>query len=120
MARIINISSIHAKRPTCFDAGYAMTKGADRMFTRELALELTRDNITVNGITLGGCKIEFKTGHPKWDLKAPKEVGNPALKGVSRMVDPVDVGNTILFLCSEEASALTGDSIRIDRGLMLV
>jgi len=120
LGRIVNMSSVHAKRPTCFDAGYSMTKGAIRMFTRELALELTRDNITVNAITLGGCRIEFKTGHPKWDLKSPKETGNPALRGVNRMVEPVDVGHAILFLCSAEASALTGDCIRIDRGLMLV
>ena len=59
--RVVNISSIHGKRPTCFDAGYAMTKGAIRMFTRELALELFQDGITVNAIDLGGCKIEFKT-----------------------------------------------------------
>ena len=76
--------------------------------------------ITVNAITLGGCKIEFKTGRPKWDMQTPKDVGNPALRGVSRLVEPVDVGETILFLVSREASALTGDSIRIDRGLMLV
>ena len=120
LGRIVNMCSVHAKRPTCFDAGYAMTKGAIRMFTRELALELTRDNITVNAITLGGCKIEFKTGRPKWDMQTPKDVGNPALRGVSRLVEPVDVGETILFLVSREASALTGDSIRIDRGLMLV
>ena len=120
LGRIINISSVHAKRPTCFDAGYAMTKGAIRQLTRELALELARDNITVNAITLGGCRIEFKTGHPKWDMKTPKEVGNPALRGLVRLVEPVDVGETILFLCSDKASALTGDSIRIDKGLMLV
>ena len=112
--------SIHANRPTCFDAGYAMTKGAIRMFTRELALELTRDNITVNAITLGGCRIEFKTGNPKWTMQVPVEVGNPALRGVSRLVEPADVGEAILFLCGEGAAAITGDCIRIDRGLILV
>lgn len=120
MGRIVNMCSIHANRPTCFDAGYAMTKGAIRMFTRELALELTRDNITVNAITLGGCHIEFKTGNPKWTTQVPVEVGNPALRGVSRLVEPADVGETILFLCGEGAAAITGDCIRIDRGLILV
>ncbi len=120
LGRIVNMASVHANRPTCFDAGYSMTKGAIRMFTRELALELTRDRITVNAITLGGCRIEFKTGHPKWDMKSPLEVGNPALRGVSRLVEPGEVGQTVLFLCSEAASAITGDCIRIDRGLVLV
>lgn len=118
--RIVNMCSVHANRPTCFDAGYSMTKGAIRMFTRELALELTRDQITVNAITLGGCKIEFKTGHPKWAMQTPVDVINPALRGVNRMVEPVDVGETILFLASEKAAAITGDCIRIDKGLVLV
>ena len=120
LGRIVNMASIHAKRPTCFDAGYAMTKGAIRQFTRELALELSRDNITVNAITLGSCRIEFKTGHPKWSTVHPRETFNPEMRGINRVVEPVDVGNTILFLCSEQASALTGDCIRIDRGLVLV
>ncbi len=118
--RIVNMCSIHANRPTCFDAGYSMTKGAIRMFTRELALELTRDGITVNAITLGGCRIEFKTGRPKWDMQTPLDVINPALRGVNRLVEPADVGETILFLCSDRAAAITGDCIRIDRGLVLV
>ena len=118
--RIVNMCSVHANRPTCFDAGYSMTKGAIRMFTRELALELTRDQITVNAITLGGCKIEFKTGKPKWEMQTPVDIINPALRGVNRMVEPVDVGETILFLTSEKASAITGDCIRIDKGLVLV
>ena len=120
LGRIVNICSVHGKRPTCFDAGYAMTKGAIRMFTRELSLELARDNITVNAITLGSCRVEFKTGHPKWPMKSPKDTTNPAMKDISRTVYPVDVGNTVLYLCSEEASAMTGDCLRIDRGLMLV
>ena len=76
--RIVNISSIHGKRPTGFDAGYAMTKGAIRMFTRELALELYEHNITVNAVDLGGCKIEFKTGNAPFTSSMPAECLNPA------------------------------------------
>ena len=119
MGRIVNMASIHANRPTCFDVGYSMTKAAIRMFTRELALELTRDGVTVNAITLGACRIEFKTGRAQWGMTAPREVYNPALRGVSRVVEPADVGEAILFLCSEKAAAITGDCIRIDRGLIL-
>ncbi len=117
--RVINISSIHGKRPTCFDAGYAMTKGAIRMFTRELALELYADGITVNTIDLGGCRIEFKTGNAPIQTRAPKECFNPALTRL-RMVDPSDVGSLVCYLCSPEASAITGDGIRLDRGLVLI
>ena len=117
--RIVNISSIHGKRPSCFAAGYAMTKGAIRMFTRELALELFEDSITVNAIELGGCIIEFKTGRPAVQSHSPVECGNYDM-GRSRLVTPTDVGHLVYYLCSPEASAITGDGIRLDKGLMLI
>ena len=116
--RVVNIASVHGKRPTCFDAGYAMTKGAIRMFTREAALELKQEGITVNAISLGGCRIEFKTGNPPFHSYRPKEVLNPAMPRV-RLVLPEEVGNLVLFLASPEASAITGDCIRLDAGQML-
>lgn len=117
--RIVNISSIHGKRPTAFDAGYAMTKGAIRMFTRELALELFEDGITVNTVDLGGCKIEFKTGNPDFRSRGPVECHNPQMRRF-RMATPEDVGNLVWYLCSPEAAALTGDGVRVDRGLILI
>lgn len=118
--RIVNMCSVHANRPTCFDAGYSMTKGAIRMFTRELALELTRDQITVNAITLGGCKIEFKTGDPPFHSYRPRDVLNPALGGGLRLVLPEEVGHLVFNLCSPEASVINGDCIRVDAGQSLV
>ena len=116
--RVVNMCSIHGKRPTSFDAGYAMTKGAIRMFTRELALELFEDGITVNAIDLGGCKIEFKTGRAAYSAHAPVECRNPAMSGF-RLVTPQDVGEMVYYLCSPQASAVTGDGIRLDKGLVL-
>ncbi len=120
MARIINISSIHGKRPTNFDAGYAMTKGAIRQFTRELALELAGDHIPVNTIDLGGCVIEFKTGNPRMAFNSPLETRNPDLNFGNRQVYPEEVGELVRYLCTEKADAINGAGIRVDRGLVLV
>ena len=117
--RVVNLCSIHGKRPTCFDAGYAMTKGAIRMFTRELALELFADGITVNAIDLGGCKIEFKTGRAPFHSKNPLDCNNPDLQAL-RLVTPEDVGHLVWYLCSPQAAALTGDGIRVDKGAVLI
>ncbi len=117
--RVINIGSVHGKRPTCFDAGYAMTKGAIRMLTREMALELAPYGIPVNCLSLGGTKIEFKTGRPPFHSYRPPAVRNPKT-GPIRLVLPAEVGHAVLYLCTEEASALTGDCIRIDGGQMLI
>ena len=117
--RIVNVGSVHGKRPTCFDAGYAMTKGGIRMMTREAALEMAPYGITVNCIGLGGCKIEFKTGNPEFHSFRPPETRNPKPKAKFRMVVPEEVGGLVLYLCSEEAGSVTGDCIRLDAGQML-
>lgn len=117
-AHIVNISSVHAKRPTNFDAGYAMTKAAIKMFTRELALELIRDNITVNAIDLGGCAIEGKTGNAPFRNYRPSETIPPAR--VNTQCAPEDAGRLAYFLISGEADAIKGAAIRLDNGLMLL
>lgn len=118
--RIVNIGSVHGKRPTCFDAGYAMTKGGIRMLTREAALELAPYGIPVNCIGLGGCRIEFKTGRPPFHSYRPPETRNPEMKVPLRLIMPEEVGNLVLFFCSEAGSALNGDCVRLDAGQMLI
>ena len=83
MPRIINIGSVHGKRPTCFDAGYAISKGAVKMLTREAALELLPEDIPVVSLMLGGCRIELKTGigwccPGKWERRSCTCAPNPA------------------------------------------
>ena len=119
MPRIINIGSVHGKRPTCFDAGYAMTKGGVKMLSREAALELQPDGIPVVCISLGGCRIEFKTGKPDFCNQRPAETVNREIRNPNRLVLPEEVGEAVRFLCSEAGAALTGDCIRIDCGQML-
>ena len=117
--RIINIGSVHGKRPTCFDAGYAMTKGGVKMLTREAAIELLPEKIPVVCISLGGARIEFKTGNPPFCSTRPAETWNPDLRVRNRLVVPEEVGEAVRFLCSEAGEALTGSCIRIDCGQML-
>lgn len=117
--RIVNVSSVHGKRPTGFDAGYAMTKGAIRMFTRELALELGIYGITVNTVDLGGCKIEFKTGNAPFQGVGIPETRNPGEIWHPEMVYPEDVGKLVWYLMTD-GSAVNGAGIRVDNGGMLV
>lgn len=119
MGRIVNISSIHGKRPATFDAGYAATKGAIRQFTRELALELLGTGITVNSVDLGACRIEFKTGKYKWNVYTPPEIRNPDLPHRNLTVYPEEVGSLVYYLCSEKGKAINGHGVRIDNGLVL-
>ena len=121
--RVVNISSIHAKRPSVFDAGYSMTKNAIVMFTREAAIELAKYKITVNYITLGACRIEGKTRTPnfgEFDVHIPNAARTKGSFPLGRIPVPKDVGDLIVYLAGEESGIITGTGIRIDGASMLL
>ncbi len=123
--RIINISSIHAKRPTTFDPGYSMTKGAIKMLTREAAIELASYGITVNSVELGYVEVGAKSGNPQDIFTQEMLEREPLfpqkqLYTWGRKILPSDVGPVAGFLAQEESSHLTGISIRLDDGAILL
>lgn len=123
--RIINISSVHGKRPTDCDAVYSMSKGALQMLTREAAIEFGKYGISVNSILPGGTVIEYKTepGSEYGDVTKNSTVAGPPGEDRSRYVAgvgmPYHSGDLIVYLCSESAGHLTGAAIRLDGGLMI-
>ncbi|NLG25244.1 MAG: SDR family oxidoreductase [Clostridiales bacterium] len=117
--RIVNISSVHGKRPAVFDVGYSMTKSAIRMLTREAALEFAKYGITVNCIDLGACKIEGKTGGFPFRMWWPPETRPHPGQPLGRITTPEDVGHLVQFLLSPEAGNLDGAGIRLDGAAML-
>lgn len=124
--RIINISSVHGKRPTDFDVVYSMTKGGIKMLTREAAIELSRYGITVNTVEPGYIDVGPKSGTtkpiiPKENRKQleRREVSFERLP-LHRNPLPEDVGPLICYIASEGSEILTGSSIRLDGGTMLV
>lgn len=118
--RVINISSVHAKRPTVFDTGYSMTKSAIKMFTREAAIELAKYKITVNCINLGACKIEGKTGRYTWHVYTPEKARAKTSFPLGRIAFPKDVGELVLYLAGKESDIITGTGIRLDGGSILL
>ena len=121
--RVVNISSIHAKRPSAFDAGYSMTKNAVKMFTREAAIELAKYKITVNYIILGACRIERKTSSEKFgvfSVSTPEKAKVKTSFPLGRIPFPKDVGDLIVYLSGKESEIITGSGIRVDGGSMLL
>ncbi|HZJ58216.1 MAG TPA: SDR family oxidoreductase [Clostridia bacterium] len=115
--RIINISSIHAKRPTDFDVCYAMSKGGIEMLTREAAMELVQYGILINALLPGGTKIEFKSGETQ-PFKF-KRIRRKRQYGFRSIGVPEDTANAVIFLASDMGSHINGTSIRIDKGAIL-
>ncbi|PWV99333.1 glucose 1-dehydrogenase [Paenibacillus cellulosilyticus] len=110
--RIINISSVHGKRPTDFDAVYCMSKGGIKMLGRESALELARYGITVNTIAPGAIDVgKFKASH-----REPNRKKFP----LGRVGLPADVAALACYIASDETSFMTGATIRLDGAGMLI
>ena len=119
--RIINISSVHGKRPFEADPVYSMTKGAIKMLTRESAVEFGRYGITVNAVEPGGVRVERMSGHSrpaKGNLHRRYDISR--VFPVGRMGLPSDIGYLVSFLASDESEHISGSCIRIDGGSMLV
>ena len=124
--RIINISSVHAKRPTNFDPGYSMTKGSIKMLTRELAIETARSHITVNAIELGYVDVGAKSGNPaeiypeNWQDKYSPLFNLRVLPVWDRLITQEEVGKAVMFFASDDSRSITGSSIRLDDGATLL
>jgi len=110
--RVILISSItgHITGMPGFTV-YGATKSAQVGFARSAAVELAPHKITVNCVAPGNILTE--------GLKAlGKEYINSMEKSIplKRLGTPEDIGNTVLFLASSEASFITGQEIVVDGG----
>jgi 3-oxoacyl-[acyl-carrier protein] reductase len=114
--RLIFTSSVTGPRVAMpGTAHYAMSKGGMNGFIRTAALEYARNNITVNGVepgyilTAAMSELADEAG-----LKAMAECIPVGYLGV-----PEDIAYTMLYLASEEASYLTGQTIVVDGGSTL-
>lgn len=123
-ASIVNISSVHGKRPTGFDPVYAMTKAGICMLTREAAIEFARYGIRVNALLPAAVKIEFKTGNPSFlggnkraHIQRDKHFN---MYPLGRVGLPSDLGAMCVFLASEDAAFISGSGIRMDGCAMLL
>ena len=122
--RIINVASIHAKRPTGFDAIYSASKGGIKMLTREAALALGKYGITVNTLSPGATRIrprKTRRGIVQRANREELEFRNFPEGGFlsGRVGSPHDMGYYIVFLADEQSQYITGSTIRADGGAMM-
>ena len=113
--RIINISSVVGFTGNPGQANYAASKAGIIGMTKSLAAEVASRNITVNCIAPGYIKTAM-TG--SLTEKQTSELLNLVPSG--RMGMPEDIAASVLYLSSEEANYLTGQTIHINGGLAMV
>jgi len=114
--KIINISSIAARKVGKGMGIYCVAKAGMEMLTRVLAFELARDNINVNAVAPGVIKTSFS--RPLWgDESALNEILKTIPLG--RIAETGDVVGAVLFLASGLSNFITGEVITVDGGSMV-
>ncbi|MGD0435139.1 MAG: SDR family NAD(P)-dependent oxidoreductase [Bryobacteraceae bacterium] len=111
--RVINITSIMSHISLPQRTAYSASKAGLLGFTRALALELAPDGITVVAISPGPFLTEM-TAPLAADPAANAQFNSRVPLG--RWGKPEEIGKLALYLCSEEASFITGTDILIDGG----
>ncbi len=111
--RIINTTSTMSHVATANRTAYAASKAGLLGFTKALAIELAPEGITVNGISPGWFETELTK--PIWSNPEANENLISRIP-LGRWGDVKDVAKLAVYLCSEEASYITGTDILIDGG----
>lgn len=99
--RIVNLSSVTAKYGAKNMADYALTKGAIASFTRSLAKEVGEFNVRVNSVSPGNIEPDDRY---------------PEMSYLNRSGSYEECARLIVFLCSDEASFITGEDYVVDGG----
>ncbi|RYX99855.1 3-oxoacyl-[acyl-carrier-protein] reductase [bacterium] len=111
---IINISSVLASIGNKGQANYIASKAAIEGLTKAMAIELAPRGILVNSIAPGFIQTDMTKDINE---KYSEELKNKIL--LKRIGSPEEVASVISFLCSKDASYITGQTIIVDGGLSL-
>ncbi len=113
---VVFIGSISGHRSQPNRLVYPTTKSALLGLTRNLAQALAPDNIRVNHISLGWTwsrNIERRYGSRERADEFAAE-----FQALGRMADPDEVGDPVVYLCSDRSSFITGAAIAVDGGYL--
>jgi NAD(P)-dependent dehydrogenase (short-subunit alcohol dehydrogenase family) len=120
--RIIHIASTAGLKGYAYVSAYTAAKHGVIGLTKALAIELARKNITVNALCPGYTETDIvqaaidtivtKTGKTAQQARDTLAAGNPQ----QRLVQPEEIAQAVMWLCSEGSGAINGQAIAIDGG----
>jgi len=112
--KIVNIASIIGLGGNAGQANYAASKAGVIAFTKSAAKEFASRNINVNAIAPGFIQTAM-TDSLKEEVRKAMQERIP----LGRLGTPHDVANAVLFLVSEEANYITGQTLVVDGGMVM-
>jgi acetoacetyl-CoA reductase len=109
--RIVTISSINGQKGQFAQANYSASKAGDIGFSRALAQEGARSNITVNVVAPGYIATDMV-------MAVPEKVRESIIAQipVGRLGEPEEIARAVVFLASDEAGFVTGSTISANGG----
>lgn len=120
--RIVNIASTAGLSGYAYVSAYVAAKHGVVGLTRALALEAAKSKVTVNAVCPGFTETDIvrdsvanimaKTGKTEAEARAALTASNPQ----GRMVQPLEVANAVLWLCSPGSESVTGQAISVSGG----
>ncbi len=120
--RIINIGGMAARNSSPTNPGSGVTNSAMSNYSKALSDDVAADGILVNCIHPGSTRTERYMGlveeraarnNKTAELELAESVADIP---IGRMIEPDDIANLAAFLCSDLASAITGQTIAVDGG----
>jgi glucose 1-dehydrogenase len=114
--KILFVSSVHELIPWAGHVNYAASKGGVRLLMQSLAQELAPHRIRVNSVAPGA--IQTPINRPAWET--PEALAALlTLIPYGRIGQPADIGRVAVWLASDDADYVHGQSLFVDGGMTL-
>jgi 2-hydroxycyclohexanecarboxyl-CoA dehydrogenase len=118
--RVVNIASDAGRVGSSMEAVYSACKGGIIAFTKTIAREMARSNVTVNCVCPGPTDTPLLAG-----FLGKGEQGEKAYEGLKRAIplkrlgQPDDPAGIVAFLASDDAAFMTGQVVSVSGGLTM-
>lgn len=119
---IVHVSSVQAYAAQKGVAAYSASKGGINALTRAMAVDHASDGIRVNAVCPGSVDtpmLRWAADQFRGDRRQEAVLRDwGRMHPLGRVAQPEEVARVIVFLCSDEASFITGADVKVDGGLM--
>lgn len=120
---IVNVASINGQNPAALVAAYNVAKAGVISLTRTLAVELAAYGVRVNAVSPGPVYTEFNRQNMAQRCQSLNITEDEMIERIraaiplGRWGEPVDIAQAVAFLCSPQASWITGEVLRVSGGM---